>query len=64
MKSVYCCTFTLQSKAEYDPLGHHPQQFPGAIQKQLQSLHPISQMGNQNITSKLYSLLYNVTYIR
>lgn len=44
--------------------GTTPNSFPGAIQKQLQSLHPISQMGNQNITSKLYSLLYNVTYIR
>lgn len=44
--------------------GTTPNSFPGAIQKQLQSLHPISQMENQNITSKRYSLLYNVTYIR
>lgn len=38
--------------------------FLGAIQKQFHSVHPISQIWNQNITSKPQNLLYDVTYIK
>lgn len=52
-------------KSRVRPTGAPPMiSYPGTIQKkQFHSVHAISQMGNQNITSQPHNLLYNVTYI-